>query len=106
MATTTTDERVRAALSEADFPAEKADLVRRAEQADADSRTIKALRAMPPVTYENLREVLRSVPLDQGRDPAEEAPRRQEHDKPGLAQPEKDISGHPIIDELGENRGS
>ncbi|PXY21792.1 hypothetical protein DI005_30340 [Prauserella sp. PE36] len=106
MATTTTAERVRAVLSDADFPAEKADLVRCAENAEADPDTIKALGAMPPVEYANLAEVLQSVPLDQGQSPAEEAARRQEHDKPGLAQQEKDVSGHPIVDELGENRGS
>ncbi|ASR39132.1 hypothetical protein BAY61_09650 [Prauserella marina] len=106
MPTTTTAERVRAALSDADFPAEKPDLMRCAEKTGADRNTVAALGAMPPVLYENLTEVMRSVPLDQGDSAAEEAPRRREHDKPGLAQREKDISGHPIIDELGENRGS
>ncbi|MEU3270474.1 DUF2795 domain-containing protein [Saccharomonospora sp. NPDC006951] len=106
MPTTTTAERVRGALSDADFPAEKADLVRCAENAEADANTVAALGAMPPVVYGNLTEVMQSVPLEQGDSAAEEAPRRREHDKPGLAQREKDISGHPIIDELGENRGS
>lgn len=106
MATTTTSGRVREALSAADFPADKDQLVRCAEQAQADGDTIKALGAMPAETYDNLGEVLQSVPLDQGQDPAEEAAQRRTHDKPGLAQGEKDVEGHPIVDELGENRGS
>ncbi|PXY27342.1 DUF2795 domain-containing protein [Prauserella muralis] len=102
----TTAERLRAALSTADFPASKEDLVRCAERAEADSGTIGALNAIPPVQYDNLAEVMQSAPFDQGHEPGEVAQRRQEHDKPGLAQQEKDVTGHPIVDELGENRGS
>lgn len=102
----TTVERLRGALSEADFPAGKDQLVRCAEESRADGDTIKALNAIPPVTYENMGEVERSVSFDPGPESREEAQRRRRHDKPGLSQQEKDIPPHPIIEELGENRGS
>ena len=62
----TTRERLHTALSEADFPAERAELVRYAERAE----------------------------------------RRRTHDKPGLSEQAKDVEAHPIVEELGENRGS
>jgi hypothetical protein len=98
--------RLRGALNAADFPAGKDDLVRYAEDANADSDTVRALRAIPPVSYSNLDEVLRSVTLDPDLDPADEAARRRTHTHPGLTRQEKDIEGNPIVDELGENRGS
>lgn len=102
----TTVERLRTALSEADFPADKGELLGYAERSDADAATLRALNAIPPVVYSNLTEVEQSVSFDSGPDPSEEAARRRLHDKPGLAQQEKDVPGHPIANELGENRGS
>jgi Protein of unknown function (DUF2795) len=55
---------VKAALVDADYPATKDELVRCAVTARADEPTIKALRAMPPVDYRNLDEVLRSADFD------------------------------------------
>jgi len=55
---------VRAALVDADFPASKDELVRYAEISGAAEPTIKALRAMPPVDYRKLDEVLRSADFD------------------------------------------
>jgi hypothetical protein len=55
---------VRAALVNADYPATKDELVRYAEATGADDPTIRALRAMPPVDYRNLDEVLRSADFD------------------------------------------
>jgi Protein of unknown function (DUF2795) len=55
---------VKAALVDADYPATKDQLVQCAEAAQADEPTIKALRAMPPVDYGNLDEVLRSADFD------------------------------------------
>jgi len=55
---------VKAALVDADFPAGKDELVRYAEASGADEPTIKALRAMPPVDYRNMDEVLRSADFD------------------------------------------
>ncbi|SDJ27167.1 Protein of unknown function [Actinokineospora alba] len=53
--------RLHEALSQADFPADKDYLLRRAEEADADSDTMKELRSIPPDSYANLDEILRSV---------------------------------------------
>ena len=55
---------VKAALVDADYPATKDELVRCAEAAGANEATIKALRAMPPVDYRNVDEVLRSADFD------------------------------------------
>ncbi|WP_199430098.1 DUF2795 domain-containing protein [Qaidamihabitans albus] len=103
---TTDVERLRTALSDADFPAQKDELVRDAERAGADGDTIRALSSIPPVEYSNLDEVENSVPLDPGPPDSGTAERRRRHVKPGLSQQEKDVSSHPIVEELGENRGS
>jgi hypothetical protein len=55
---------VKAALVDADYPATKDELVQYAEVAGANEPTVKALRAMPPVDYRNLDEVLRSADFD------------------------------------------
>jgi len=55
---------VRSALVDATYPATKEELVRCAEASGADEPTIKALRAMPPVDYRNVDEVLRSADFD------------------------------------------
>ena len=58
-----------ATLSAVDFPASKEQLVDHAQAEGAGEGTLRALRAMPPADYENLTEVIRSVPVD---DDAEE----------------------------------
>jgi Protein of unknown function (DUF2795) len=99
-------ERLRRALSDVDFPADKTDLVRSADQAGADDETVRALKAVPPVTYANFQELLQAVPLQQDRSRSDQAARRRMHTKPGLSQYDKDVPGHPIADEVGENRKS
>jgi hypothetical protein len=99
-------ERLRRALADVDFPAEKTDLVRSADQTGADDDTVRALKSVPPVTYSSFNELLRAVRLEQDRSPADEAAQRRMHAKPGLSQYDKDIPGHPIADEIRENRGS
>lgn len=103
---TTDAGRGRQALSEADFPSGKEDLVRRATRSGADQDTVRALNAIPPVSYANVGEVLQSVDLGSQRTSAEQAAQRRTHTHPGLAEEEKETPGHPIVDELGENRGS
>lgn len=79
----TTDEtRLRAALSDVDYPADKDALLAGAQRTGADTDTVRALRSIPPVSYADLTEVLRSVP--------------QRHDDD--AEPV-----NPIVEELGEN---
>lgn len=48
-------------LTTVDFPAHRDDLVRAAEGEGAPEDVVKALRAMPPVVYENKDEVRRSA---------------------------------------------
>jgi hypothetical protein len=63
-------------------------LVQEATRAGAEE-TIRALRAIPQAEYENLNEMVRSVPIDSERE-----------DGPVGA------PVNPIVEELGENRGS
>ena len=60
-----------------------------ATRAGAEEETIRALRAIPQAEYENLNEMVRSVPIDSERE-----------DGPVGA------PVNPIVEELGENRGS
>lgn len=94
------------ALSGIDYPAEKSDLVRGAMAAGADTDTIGALEAIPPVSYDSETDVLRAAPLESSRAEADRAAQRKLHTRPGLSEHDKDIPEHPIISEIGENRGS
>ncbi len=85
----TTTDRIREALRFIDYPADKWALVAEATRAGAEEETIRALRAMPQAEYANLNEVVRSVPIDSERE-----------DQP-VGEPV-----NPIVEELGENRGS
>ncbi|GAA3152854.1 hypothetical protein GCM10010466_49780 [Planomonospora alba] len=58
---------IRRALMSLDYPADKESVVRHAAGAGAEDPVIRALSALPLGTYDNLDEILRSVP----RDPAE-----------------------------------
>jgi Protein of unknown function (DUF2795) len=60
----------------------------------ADDETVRALRAVPPVEYRSMDEVLRSVRLREEEDdvpPHAQAAARREHTKPGLSERTKDI---------------
>lgn len=94
------------ALSSADYPAEKSDLVRTARQAGADAHTVSALEAMPPVTYGSETEVLSAVALESKQAEADRAAQRKLHIKPGPSEQDKDTPDHPIRSELGDNRFS
>lgn len=76
-------------LFDADFPASKQQLVDRAQRNNADADTLAELSGMPPVRYERLADVLASVRLDDDSDST------SAFDSP-----------NPIVQELGENRGS
>jgi len=110
MSASTTHQRLRHALEDVDFPAEKDRLVDQALENDADAQTVRALRAIPPVEYRSLSEVLSSVSLDDEKDvvsPGQQAQARRTHTKPGLAESAKNQSPiNPIVEELGTNRGS
>jgi hypothetical protein len=56
---------LQSALSEADFPATKDELVASAQAQGADADAVAALRSLPPeVAYANVDEVVRSVTVD------------------------------------------
>jgi uncharacterized protein DUF2795 len=62
MSASTTRPRVEAALQAVDFPADRDVLVAAAEQA-GDEQTARAVRAIPPVEYGGLGDVLASVAI-------------------------------------------
>ncbi|MBA8825740.1 hypothetical protein FHX42_003106 [Saccharopolyspora lacisalsi] len=97
-------------LLEVDFPAGKEDLVEHARNNGADESTIHALRAMPPAEYANLTEVERSVWLDKGAEEGQSDSEKAQQDRQdtgsGLAEHQTRTPNNPIVEELGENRGS
>ncbi|PRW65096.1 DUF2795 domain-containing protein [Actinopolyspora mortivallis] len=108
---TTDRKKLSTILSSVDFPAGKDELVAHAERNGADEDTLAALRAMPRADdYANLTEVQRSVSLDPaseaGQSEADKAEQNTRRTADGLAEHETSTSSNPIVEELGENRGS
>lgn len=58
---------VRDALCDVDFPASKEALAAHVERAGAPPRVVRAVRALPLGTYENVQEVTRSVESVEGQ---------------------------------------
>jgi hypothetical protein len=56
-----TDDEVMQYLSAMDYPAGKEAIIREAERAGAPYDVLRALRALPPVDYENTNQVVRSA---------------------------------------------
>lgn len=109
MVASTTVNQLRQCLNDVDFPANKQDLLDAADRHGCDDETIRALRAIPPETYTNVAQVTSSITIadDHGIGAADKAAARQSHTTPGVAENAKDIrTRNPIVDELGENRGS
>lgn len=108
MAPTTTRSKLHDCLNDVSYPADKDALVSAAERNGGDDDTVRALRSIPPETYANLDEVVSSVPLtdDVLSDPERAVAHR--HDAhPGVTERERDAPPvNPIVEELGENRGS
>ncbi len=103
-------ETLKASLSAVDFPASKESLVEYAQNNGVDEATVRALRAMPPADYENMTEVVRSVPLDKGKEEgqssSDKAQQAGQHTQETLAEHQRRTPDNPIVEELGENRGS
>lgn len=101
---------LKAALSAVDFPASKETLVTHALNHGGDEETVRSLRALPVAEYENLTEVVRSVPLDmaheEGQSSSDKAQQASRHTHSGLAEHQRQTQDTPIAEELGENRGS
>jgi hypothetical protein len=70
MSASTTRPRVEAALQSVDFPADRDALVAAAEQA-GDEQTARAVRAIPPVEYGGMGDVLASVQIVDADHPQE-----------------------------------
>lgn len=102
----TDPQQARTWLDGIDFPAHKQQLVAHAEQNDAPQDVVRALRAMPPVQYGSIGEVLSSVTVRDDQSDAEKASQAHHHAHSGLAEHERETPVNPIVDELGENRGS
>lgn len=101
-------QRLKSALQDADYPADKDTLVAIAERAGADGETVAALRAMPREQYESFVDVASAVELDAGEDQAGKAEpvKAKARDKNSVAESMTEVSDNPIVQELGENRGS
>ncbi len=54
---------IRTALNDVDYPASKEQLVEHVESRGATPETIRALRSLPLGDYDNLDQVLQSLPL-------------------------------------------
>ncbi|WP_055403232.1 MULTISPECIES: DUF2795 domain-containing protein [unclassified Mycobacterium] len=107
MVASTTRSQLRQCLNDVDFPADKQDLLDAAGRNGCDDDTIRTLRGIPPETYNNAAQVAASVTIADDRDTQGRAAARRTHTKPGLAESAKDIGVQsPIVEELGENRGS
>jgi hypothetical protein len=108
MVASITRKQLKQALGGVSFPANKADLVQAARDA-GDDEAVHALRAIPAETYTNVGQILASVTIadDRQAHAGDKAAARRSHTRAGLAETAKDIeSRSPIVDELGENRGS
>ena len=83
------------ALVNLDFPASKDQILAAAIETGADTDTLRALRALPPVDYGNLAEVARSADLDpaerDGQTPLEKALQARQHDKHGVAEHMREV---------------
>lgn len=61
-----TDHEVREALNAVDYPASKESLVSHVEHNGGDEEVLRSVRALPLGDYDNIEEVLRSLPLEGG----------------------------------------
>ncbi|SEG80187.1 Protein of unknown function [Thermomonospora echinospora] len=99
--------KIKEALNDLDFPAAKEEIVRHARSRGARRDVDQALSALPPADYANIREVLRSVPLDPDPDlsESERAERhRQAKHKNRLSEHEIPIRPSPVEEELRRRR--
>ena len=68
MSDTTTVDRLRTALDDVIYPADKGQLVDHASRNNADEDTVHALHAVPDRLYESLDDVLGVIAVDQDRE--------------------------------------
>ena len=103
-------ETLKASLSGVDFPASKEQLVSYAENNGVDESTVRSIRAIPLADYENVSEVVRAVPMEkgaeEGQSSSDKAQQQRQDTKDRLAEHQTETPSNPIVEELGENRGS
>ncbi|MDX8050747.1 DUF2795 domain-containing protein [Lentzea sp. BCCO 10_0798] len=68
MSDTTTVDRLRTALDDVTYPADKGQLVDHASRNNADEDTVHALHSVPDGLYESFDEVLGVIAVDQDRE--------------------------------------
>ncbi|USX53668.1 DUF2795 domain-containing protein [Lentzea sp. HUAS12] len=68
MSDTTTVDRLRTALADVSYPADKGRLVDHASRNNADEDTVHALHSVPEQSYGSFDEVLGVVAVDQSRE--------------------------------------
>jgi hypothetical protein len=98
--------RLKQALNDVDYPADKEQLVQHATDNGADTDTVKALRSIPPESYGTFAEVRAAVPITSGESDSEKAKQHRQNTKGGLSEKMVETPNNPIVEELGENRGS
>ncbi len=89
---------VKEALSDLDFPATKEQIVEHAERRGAE-QAVKAVRALPLATYDNLAEVRRSVPIDteeEGQTAAEKARQARSPHSEQIAEHLRSVEDEPV----------
>lgn len=97
-------------LGDLAFPASKEQIVEHIRHRGPGTDAERAVAALPLGDYDNVKEVLRSVPTDPDpeRSAAERDYQRTHHNKQGLAEHMRDSERPPVEDELrgdpGENR--
>ncbi|MFI8192027.1 DUF2795 domain-containing protein [Streptomyces sp. NPDC085946] len=103
MAHTTVDE-VLGALKDVDFPADKDQLLEAARSAGASDEVMSALRGVPPETYTNREDIVRSVRTDPDSDlgytEAQRGEQARRGGKPGLSQHLREVPKTPVEEEL------
>lgn len=109
MVASTTPRQLQQCLNDVDFPANKQDLLDAAHRNGCDEDTIRAMRAIAPETYANSDQVTASVTIADDDDirAGNTAGTRRSHAKPCRTERAEDVGTQsPIVEELGENRGS
>jgi hypothetical protein len=91
------------AVKDADFPADKDELLATARRSGASDQAVKALRGIPPERYANRQEVVRSVRLpadtDVDRTPGERGEQAGKGGRRGLSQHLREVDRPPLDDE-------
>ncbi|NYI06030.1 DUF2795 domain-containing protein [Allostreptomyces psammosilenae] len=98
-------DRLRAVLDDVDFPLSKQRLVEHAERKGADEDVLGAIRALPLADYDNVDEVVRSVPRQEAAEEGQTESQRHargQHGHPGVAQHLRDAGGPSTMAETVE----